>query len=454
MEMSNEKHWSETKKLRKILIIANLYHASPRIPALCKFLPENGWEPTIITPRLANLETVFNAPSKDVLAKIRLIEIGEPVSFETKKNETPFRSRTQRGLKRTIMKIDSNSDQRLSRALEMQYWRLYHVMNYPDPNRSWCKPALMAAKGLTENESFDLLLSSSSPIVTHLVAKDVHEQCGIPWIAELRDLWSQNHNLHMGKLMKTRTERLERDTLKGASILVTVSPTWAQDLISVHGSKEVRCITNGYDPQSYSSQPCSKTKNFTITYTGQIYRGKQDPSKFLMALKQAMEGGLMDSKNVEFRLFGPGNDTVTRLASELGLTDRVTQYGVVTRQASLDHQCESQLLLLMNWDEEGQFGVIPLKLFEYMGSGTPIIVTGGKPGDEVSKIIEETRCGACEYSLQDLVRTLSSYYAEWSKKGAIHSDRDDEMVDKYSFRNLSHDYSKVFDEAIAQNAGS
>ncbi|PIQ92590.1 MAG: hypothetical protein COY73_01870 [Candidatus Nealsonbacteria bacterium CG_4_10_14_0_8_um_filter_37_14] len=36
-------------EVKKVLIIANLFHASPRIPILAKYLSDFGWEPTILT---------------------------------------------------------------------------------------------------------------------------------------------------------------------------------------------------------------------------------------------------------------------------------------------------------------------------------------------------------------------------------------------------------------------
>jgi Icc-related predicted phosphoesterase len=41
----------------KVLIIADLYHASPRIPSLVKYFPEFNWEPIIITGHIQNLKT-------------------------------------------------------------------------------------------------------------------------------------------------------------------------------------------------------------------------------------------------------------------------------------------------------------------------------------------------------------------------------------------------------------
>jgi len=35
--------------MKKVLIITDLFHASPRMPGLCKYLKEFGWEPALLT---------------------------------------------------------------------------------------------------------------------------------------------------------------------------------------------------------------------------------------------------------------------------------------------------------------------------------------------------------------------------------------------------------------------
>ena len=50
--------------MKKVLVIANLFHASPRIPGLVKYLPEFGWQPIILTTHIGeNLESRFGPPN-------------------------------------------------------------------------------------------------------------------------------------------------------------------------------------------------------------------------------------------------------------------------------------------------------------------------------------------------------------------------------------------------------
>jgi len=39
-------------------------------------------------------------------------------------------------------------------------------------------------------------ISSSPPVSTHLIASQLSKEQPIPWIADLRDLWTQNHYIY------------------------------------------------------------------------------------------------------------------------------------------------------------------------------------------------------------------------------------------------------------------
>jgi hypothetical protein len=78
---------------------------------------------------------------------------------------------------------------------------------------------------------------------------------------------------------------LERRTLTNADLLVTVSEPLAINLRSLHSNKARIASPNGYDFESTVFNT-ELTRNFSITYTGQLYQGKRDPSNLLIAIKE------------------------------------------------------------------------------------------------------------------------------------------------------------------------
>jgi len=440
-----ERSSSEGRIVKKIFMVANLYHASPRIPSLCKYLPRYGWEPTILTPRITSYEGVFNAPSADVLSLIHVVEVGEPVFYE-KKKESKVSSLANKG-KGLVNKIDPSENSELSRKIDRLYWSAYSMANYPDADRGWKEPALEKARRILAEENFDALLSSSSPVTTHLIAHELKEEYKIPWIAEFRDLWSQNYNLAGGRMMRKRTARLEKEVIKTADALVTVNPHVAADLGRLHVDKRVFSFTNGYDPLLRVPESESPRK-FTMAYTGQIYKGKQDPSMVVEAVKRLIDEGSVPRDQIEIRFYGPKNDDLERMTHQAGLEDVVHAFGVVTRNESYQHQREAHLLLYFSWEDEQHLGIVATKFYEYLGSGRPILVTKAKPDDEVVRIIGETACGKIAYDLDQTASAILEFYREYLTTREVRGACNPAEVAKYSYASIAEGYAQMLDDLI------
>ncbi|MDD1771117.1 MAG: glycosyltransferase [Methanomassiliicoccales archaeon] len=431
----------------KALVLSNLYHSTPRIPALCKYLPAHGWEPTIITPRIdASGKTHVALPTRD-LGRLRIVQVGEETTYEERKGRSGAHG-VVRILNDAVDKINPSPDSDIKAMVERNYWRAYTIKNFPDPERGWEAPLTEAARKLLRDERFDAILSSSSPVITHIAAGKLREEFGLPWVADLRDLWSQNHNLPMGKVLRAMTSNLERTTLAKASALVTVSPTWADDLRSLHRRDKVYCITNGFDPEDVVEVKARPGK-FTITYTGQVYPGKQDPGLTIIAIMMLLYEGNVRRDEFELRFYGPRNETVDGLASELGLGGIVNQYGPVTRMASLERQWESHLLLLMDWDDRTQPGVIPLKFFEYLHTRNPMLVTGGNKAGVVAQMVRDTGCGKNTRTVDETAEAIGAFLAKfregsWSREIAC----DTAKSSKFAFPSLAGDYAVVLDSVL------
>jgi hypothetical protein len=372
---------ADDASMKNVLIIANLLHASPRIPGLVKYLGQFGWRPIVLTSPLGDeLGSGFGPPS-DIRKTARIIET---TGYARGKDLT---SGARTGLKGS----------RLVRSLKPQLAVLYDLyrafVTYPDPEASW-KPLGLAEGGrILKDEKIDAIISSSSPITCHTVAKELKRQHQIPWIADLRDPWSQNHNFRGGRVMRFLTKKLELRTLGPADALVTTSSPWAERLGTLHRQKPVHTITNGFDPDQINSPPAALTENLTITYTGHVYPGRQDPSKLIRAVRELIDEGTLGAKEMEIRFFGPASFPVSLAVEDQRMEHVVRQHDTVTRETSIAKQRESQVLLLMDWEDQKEKGVYTLKVFEYLAARRLILATGGPEGGVVEKLLEETGAG-------------------------------------------------------------
>ena len=431
--------------MKKVLIITNLFHASPRIPGLVKYLPEFGWQPIILTTHIGeNPESRFGPPN-DFKNNNRVIETDCPPVLNFWRKMLGLNQSEDIGLQAKT-RLDITSEKSVYPFLSRIYKKSEGIIKYPDAEKGWKSFAIRAGDDLLQKEDIDAMISSSSPVTSHIIAKKLKNKHKIPWIADLRDLWTQNHNYPYGNIRKFFEQNLELKTLQSADALVTVSSPWAEELRTLNQGKKIYTITNGFDPDSMSTGLIDLTPKFTITHTGQIYTGRQDPSKLLVALHDLISDGTMNPCDVEVRFYGPDNEVLAKEIEEYGLLDLVRQYGTVPRKISFEKQRRSQLLLLLNWEEQQEKGVYPLKVFEYLSAQIPILATGGFGDDVVRELLDETNAGIYASSVEDIKDTLKELYGEYKQNGKLSYNGDMEKINKYSYREMARKFAEVLDK--------
>ena len=219
----------------------------------------------------------------------------------------------------------------------------------------------------------DVILASSGPTTALVVAWLVSKRHQVPWVADLRDLWVDNHYYSHPEWRKKLEKRLEQKVLSSASAFITVSEPLASILRREYG-KATRVVLNGIDFDDYPPHPVVPFRKgcVQILYTGRIYEGKRDPTPLFQALK--LLGPLKEKVQVAF--YGDNLNSVARSARRSGVQSLVSVHAPVPYRESLRMQSESDVLLLLLWNHPGEKGVYTGKLFEYLGAGRPILAVG------------------------------------------------------------------------------
>ena len=325
-------------QIKKVLIVTDLFHASPRIPGLCAYLREFGWEPVILTTSLGENPEARKGPPNDFNKKFKVVEVPYESLITVLKKIGGFKTGTT-GARAEIEKKFGGNSLRNRLIKKIILWA-GAIIAYPDELRAWRKPAIQRGHALLAEDKFDAILSSSSPVTSHRIAHALKKQHRLPWSADLRDLWTQNHYYLYPKIRKLFEIPLEMRTLGGADALITVSDSLAQKLRSRYGTKPIFVITNGFDPASVNNPPAPLTKKFTITYTGTIYRGKQLPEKLFSALHTLIADHQVNKEDVEIRFYGPSLDWLDNLIERYDLHAIVTQHGLVAHGKAILRQRE------------------------------------------------------------------------------------------------------------------
>jgi len=412
--------------MRKLLIICNLFHSSPRIPSIVKHLPDFGFQPVVLTiPKQDNSLNYFSGPLSNV---VQTDYNGDIFCF--------WRNLLGRaGFNKKESILNQVKEKTKTGSLTDFFFKWYKTaFSYPDDEKNWIKPAIKAGSELMDNNSFEAIISSSSPVSAHLIASALKKKHQTPWVADLRDLWSQNCDYQYGFFRKIIDKRLELKTLKTADALVAVTAPLAEDLKKLHKRDLVYSLSNGFVENDCSAPLTGK---FTITHTGNFYFKKRDPLKLFEAVKQLLAENAIDPQDIEIRLFGRKELWIEQEIKKAGLLGVVKQEGKILRGQALLKQKESQLLFLPVWS--GNRGVCSGKIFEYLSAQRPIIAIGEK-GSVAQGIIEKTKAGKYGATIEEIKGILKSFYMEYKEYSGVEFHGNWQEVNKYNYKEITRQF--------------
>lgn len=424
--------------MTRLLLITFHYPPRPTIGslrpgALAKYLPQFGWDVVVFTPHMKNgprpAARVIETPYEDILEKwkkrIPGLDAGKPLQAQLKVQAT--KPREKRFLSKSIDFAKS-------------------LLAYPEYEKGWLPFALDAIRKI--DFPVDAILSTAPPITTHLIAKEAKLKFGCPWIADFRDLWATNLDNPHGAVLRLRDRRLEKACLSSADSLVTVSRPWADRLQALYPSKAVDVITNGFDPDDFKhndlDHDATPNNHFSISYTGQLYAGRRDPTQLFEVIHELIEEGILPREKVRISFYGPIEGWTQGLIERYNLQGVVELHGVIPRKEALQRQQESQLLLLLGWANPQETGQHTGKLFEYFGSRRPILAVGGVAG-VLTEVLEETGAGVHALSKPQLRQFLIESYKEFCERGEVRFRGNESALLRYTHQAMARNFSALLD---------
>jgi hypothetical protein len=398
---------------------------------LSKYLPAYGWNATILTQNLPG----------DPDAGLHVVQTHYEDVFEQWKKYLRLNpKKTVNESFHINIKKDRPSliDHLLSIPIE--------IITYPDRQRLWYHDALLAGEKIIRNERIDAILSTSPPVTSHLVAKTLAEKYHIPWVADFRDLWSQNHYLSYSFIRNYFERKLEVKTIRTASAVTTVSQPLADKLALLHRNKKIFSITNGFDPELINTDNTAVDQSFNIVYTGVLYKGKRDPTPLFVVMNDLSDKGCIKREDIKIDFFGSPEDWIQEDSAKYHLQEYVTQHGLVTHETAIAEQRKAQLLLLLTWDNPEEKGVYTGKLFEYLAARRPILSFGHTSGEGVIKeLLVQTHAGVHAGNMEELTGAILGAYHEYKESGIVTYRGIDAEVMKFSHQEMAKNFADVLD---------
>lgn len=407
-----------------------------------RYLPEHSIYPYVITvdEKKASYPVIDQSLCDDVPANVKVFrtDTSEPFGFYSafsKNKEIPHSGFANEG--------NPGIMQRFSRFIRGNFF-------IPDARKGWNKYAYEKISELLRSEKFDAFMTSSPPHSTQLLGLRIKKETGLPWIADLRDPWTDIYYykdmLHLG-FAKRKDAEYEKAVLEKADQIIVVSPAIQRifekksDKID---SRKIHVIPNGFDEHDFTNNSVVPEKEFVITYTGTIAMNYG-----IRNFIQVIAGFVKQGKHeIRLRFVGNVGSDVKTMITEEGVAEHTEYLGYLQHKESVGMLLQSTILLLAIPQIDKNEGILTGKLFEYLASGKQIICIGPEKGD-AANIINDCKAGKVfDYGEKEAIANyLSSMLSLWEKEPSL--DRKNDLHLKYSRRMLTSQLADVIKNRAA-----
>jgi len=365
-------------KGKRLLMIVNFFPPAAgggvyRPLSFVKYLSRAHWEITVVTPRPGEFWISDPGLEAQIPPGVRVVRTGSLSGLRALNVLRGGRSRRSSG----------------GFGFLRSMGELFLV---PDTYVGWVPFALRAAAELCREERFDLVYSTSPPDSSHLVARRISRRFGIPWIADFRDPWI---SLHLRRpptpLHLSWHRRLEREVMEAEAVLVTTR--WhGETLRASYPDARIERVPNGYDDEDFKGLEGigRPARPFTILHGGMLTLGRSI-GPFLEGLSLFCREHPASRDDIRVIFLGSRESKNEELAARSGLGEVVSFEDNVSHSECVRLECSSHVLLLLKHDDDRYRGLVPGKLYEYLGARRPVLAV--VPEGEAADIVRDNRRG-------------------------------------------------------------
>lgn len=395
---------SPARRRRRLLVIA--YYFPPmglsgvqRISKLVKYLPEHGWDVTVLTVG----DVGYFAHDYSLLEEVH----GAGVRIERTRTLDPLRLFRRRG----TIRMPSDGSRRFLSGLT-------HTFLQPDNKIGWKRYAVRRAKELAAEEPFDAILATAPPFTDFLVGHELRQTLGIPLIVDYRDPWVDNRNyFYATPLHRRYATRLEQAVLRSSDSIVVVNRKIKEKLIArypflTHTSVEI--IPNGYDPEDIEEAgriPLERPSKMRLTYSGHFDAGRS-PEFLFKGLANVFAANPASRDEIEACFVGHFHDSFQKMAAKLGVSSAIHTTGYLDHRESVRQLLASDVLWLTIFDPT----ITPGKIYEYMGTGRPILALA--PEGAVRGALRGYGAEICvgPTDVEAITRAITELHRQWTSR--------------------------------------
>ena len=435
------------------------------VATLSRFLPAAGWEPLILTRDWSEAPAPDDADVGLITQPIDATpSLKHAATLPTVRASYAARdNRWLRGHARLSAERDAHaplSAHAIARRSLAATYPLYG--HYPDPHRGWEVPAVQAGLVAVRQYGVSAVLSVCPTATAHIVGGEIARRAGIPWVVLFTDLAAFYAGPGDGRSWRERQLhlRLARHWLKGASRSACVTPRMTEYVRDTYGI-EGDVVVMPFDPDERKVAPHRQPgAPLRLVHTGAIRPDDDRPGLLFDALDLYIRASAAAKPSIVVELVGSGCDEFLLAAlSGRPCATIVHVTPMVAPAEAVRLQRESDVLLLFPPAPSAarvrggmQRGLG--SLFEYLNAGRPIVAVGADAGDDLRRLLAETRAGDVADDAGSLAAVLARYVEELSEAGSIAFTPDEAAIARYGAPEQAKRLGALLDAASAERFGS
>lgn len=410
------------KDSKCVLIIAYIFppiggSGVQRTLKFVKYLPQLGWEPIVVCGDDGHIWGDSMDPSllQDVpegvpvyrrpfvspyglrrwaKRKLGFARNGQQPTFQSEQDQVIVPIELQASL-------PEGAEKPISRRILGTMAKIMEPIEKPliDAATYWALSIVPLCRRLVTEHNVEVIFSTSFPYSDHLAGLLTKKLTGRPWVADFRDPWTLNACFRHTGFRRRVDMFVERQVLYQADKIVAATPLYTQnfrELAPDRAASDFVTITNGYDETDFQMLADKRASmslpwrdsgggKVTIAHVGYGFPGSAIP--FLSTL--AHLGDVAHRLRVVF-IGGLAVPDMRWLQDhpvpvQVQFTKRVPHAQAIHAMQSAD------AVLLLIGDGPNWLGHYPGKLFEYMRSGTPILLSG--PDGTAAELVRHSGTG-------------------------------------------------------------
>jgi len=406
--------------MKRLLYVA--YHFPPqsgssgllRSLKFCRYLPESGWLPTVLSVQPTAYERVDQNMLREIPPEVSIIRT---CALDTRRH--------------------------LAFGNRYVSW-----MALPDRWVSWCFSAVPFGLLSIFRARPDLIFTTFPIATAVLIGLFLHRMTGIPWVVDFRDSMTEDEYPRDVRTRKVYRWIESQAIRHGSLFLFTAPQTIDMYLHRYPDLAPGKCVLlrNGFDEEDFASletappEPVTNLRPLRMLHAGLLYPEERDPRPFFQALSRLKSEGKIDASSLQIDLRASGEESYyAGHLQQLGIGDIVHLLSPVSYHQVLQEGATADALLLFQ-------GVtcnhqIPAKAYEYLRLRRPILALTTQEGDTAALLREVGGATISNmYDTEDIYRSFLSF--QDSVRQGNHALSDPAKTSQYSRRQQAAELSR------------